>query len=143
MRATAVVVVGLGLCGSAALAEPAGLRSEPKSLADVKADSVNVLDTGLARSVTRTEVSKGLAVNPTLKAAAPAPEAAAEQPIDGQRAGLANRKAGPDKFSGSVTKPQQLQTAATSSLANSGLRASPAAVDLGTGKDKDAVNKLR
>jgi hypothetical protein len=93
--------------------------------------------------VMRAEVSKELAVNPTFKAAAPAPEAAAEQPIDGQRAGLANRKAGPDKFAGAVAKPQQLQTAATSSLANSGLLASPAATDLGAGKDKDAVNKLR
>jgi hypothetical protein len=145
-----MAAVGLALAWSATTAwsEPARLKSEPKSLATVKANNVNALSSSLSSTLNvagarQAKAMKDSAANRTLKSGAQDNSAGTDMTLDPHRSGLANRKGSTSQLAGVAAKSGQLQAFAAASLANAGLRASSPTLKANEIKEQGNVNKLR
>jgi hypothetical protein len=140
MRATTTIAVlglSLGYWTSAALSEPASLKSTSNAFVAVKKDSINTFGSGVEKGLKiKGQPVKADSVNRTFKTG---DAAAAKTNLDATRAGLANKKVtAPD---GSA-KTQQLKGSGTNNFANLGFR-SPASGKPEFVKQKEFVNSLR
>jgi hypothetical protein len=138
MRATTTIAVlglSLGYWTSAALSEPASLKSTSNDFAAVKKDSINTFGSGVEKGLKiKGQPVKADSVNRTFKTG---DAAATKSDLDATRAGLANKKV---TSPGGSSKTQQLKGLGANNFANLGVHLSAAGKPM---KQKDFVNALR
>jgi hypothetical protein len=120
----AVVALSLGSFTGAALAEPAGVKSDSPAIQAAKAKSLNRMSLGLYRSLRVTRSGTTTTLNASLKSNAQG--AVNEQKLNVQRAALTNRSMPSNVARSANPKPLQSLTAADANYGAMGL--SPASV---------------
>jgi hypothetical protein len=105
----AVVTLSLGSLTGAALAEPAGVKSDSPVIQAAKANSLNRMSLGVYRSLRVSRTSAPSALNASLKSNAQG--AVTDQKLNVQRAALTNRKMTSNVARAANAKPLQSLTA--------------------------------
>ena len=119
----AVVTLSLGSLTGAALAEPAGVKSDSPVLQAAKAKSLNRMSVGFYRSLRTNRSGAATALNASLKSNSQS--AVTDQKLNVQRAALTNRK-----LTSNVARaaPQQLQSLSAADANYGAMGLSPAPV---------------
>jgi len=115
----AVVTLSLGSLAGAALAEPAGVKSDSPVLQAAKATSLNRMSVGFYRSLRTNRSGAATTMNASLKSNAPG--AVNEQKLNVQRAALTNRTVSSSVARSANSKPLQSLTAGDADYGAMGL----------------------
>jgi hypothetical protein len=119
----AVVTLSLGSLTGAALAEPAGVKSDSPVLQTAKAKSLNRMSVGFYRSLRTNRASAAMALNASLKSNSQS--AVNEQKLNVQRAALTNRTVPSSVARSANSKPLQSLSAADANYGAMGLSPAP------------------
>ena len=130
----AIMTLSLASLTGAALAEPAGVKSDSPVLQAAKAKSLNRMSVGVYRSLRVSRSSAATALNASLKSSAQG--TMTDQKLNVQRAALTNRKMTSNVARSANPKPLQSLTAADANYGAMGL--SPTSVP-----NTARMNKLR